>query len=84
MINHLKLDFETIVSDPQWKCKPCYDECCCCKEECTENHRHCFTYIRTLKRYNIAEGWERDRHIFSMGNNIGVDRNVYGNVCSTF
>jgi len=57
-VNHLHLNFEETLNDPTFKCLPCHEKCCCCKTECTINHRHCFTYIRTKKRYEKARQWK--------------------------
>jgi hypothetical protein len=58
VVNHLHLNFEETLNDPTFKCLPCHEKCCCCKTECTINHRHCFTYIRTKKRYEKARQWK--------------------------
>jgi hypothetical protein len=54
VVNHLGLNFEETKNDPNFKCLPCKEQCCCCKSECTLDHRHCFTSIRTKKRYAKA------------------------------
>eukprot|EP01125_Pyxidicula_operculata_P001575 TRINITY_DN11427_c0_g1_i1.p1 TRINITY_DN11427_c0_g1~~TRINITY_DN11427_c0_g1_i1.p1 ORF type:complete len:352 (-),score=29.40 TRINITY_DN11427_c0_g1_i1:90-1145(-) len=51
--SHMEIDFETI-NKCDWICPCCCNKCCCKFETCPKKqseHRHCFTYRRTLKRH---------------------------------
>lgn len=57
---HTKLDLtdaeiKKIVKEGSLLCQPCQDNCCCSFKECKKNHKHCFTYKRTLKRHVESE-----------------------------
>lgn len=69
--NHLHLNFEQLVADVTWKCRPCLNTCCCCKTECIIQHKHCFTYTRTLKRYNDAKAWKMNKVQMTNSYNVG-------------
>lgn len=65
VVNHLNLNFEQTKADATWKCRGCFDSCCCCHSECKIKHRHCFTYNRTKKRYEKARKWKMQQQASS-------------------
>mmetsp|Transcript_24212 Transcript_24212/g.26887 ORF Transcript_24212/g.26887 Transcript_24212/m.26887 type:complete len:474 (+) Transcript_24212:124-1545(+) len=71
VVNHLHLNFEETLADPNWRCPPCREQCCCCRTECGLNHRHCFTYTRTKKRYEKARQWKMHQQISSIQDGRG-------------
>jgi len=47
----LSVDYEAI-KPKSWTCPCCNNKCCCSYTECHQDHIHCFTYKRTLKRHS--------------------------------
>ena len=66
-------------SDPfsERGCVVCEDECCCCYDQCLEDHVHCFTARRTEKRYAECEDlkWKKIRKEYQIKTEVVKSEN---------